>query len=34
VRLTLPCYRYGPHLVWGLTLGIIDELVRPFAQWR
>jgi len=27
VSLTLPCYRYQGHLIWGLTLGMVDELM-------
>lgn len=23
----LPCYRYRDHLIWGLTLGMVDELL-------
>ena len=25
--LELPCYRYQDHLIWGLTLGMVDELL-------
>jgi len=24
----LPCYRYNGHLIWGLTLGMADDLLR------
>lgn len=27
VDLQLPCYRYGEHVIWGLTFGMVDELV-------
>jgi len=27
VTVTLPCYRYGRHVIWGLTFGMVDELV-------
>jgi len=25
--LRLPCYRFGEHVIWGLTFGMVDELV-------
>jgi 8-oxo-dGTP pyrophosphatase MutT (NUDIX family) len=28
VPVRLPCYRYRGHLIWGLTLRILDEIVR------
>lgn len=27
VTVTLPCYRYNDHIIWGLTFGMVDELV-------
>jgi 8-oxo-dGTP pyrophosphatase MutT (NUDIX family) len=27
LSLELPCYRYRDHLIWGLTLGMVDELL-------
>jgi 8-oxo-dGTP pyrophosphatase MutT (NUDIX family) len=27
VDLRLPCYRYQGHVIWGLTFGMVDELV-------
>jgi 8-oxo-dGTP pyrophosphatase MutT (NUDIX family) len=27
LSLELPCYRYQDHLIWGLTLGMVDELL-------
>jgi 8-oxo-dGTP pyrophosphatase MutT (NUDIX family) len=27
LSLELPCYRYEDHLIWGLTLGMVDELM-------
>lgn len=27
LSLALPCYRYQGHLIWGLTLGMVDELL-------
>jgi hypothetical protein len=27
VPVRLPCYRYRGHLIWGLTLRILDEIV-------
>lgn len=27
LSLELPCYRYKDHLIWGLTLGMVDELL-------
>jgi 8-oxo-dGTP pyrophosphatase MutT (NUDIX family) len=29
--LELPCYRYHDHLIWGLTLGMVDELLSLVA---
>lgn len=31
VSLGLPCYRYQDHLIWGLTLGMVDELLSLVA---
>ena len=28
LSLDLPCYRYDGHLIWGLTLGMADDLLR------
>jgi len=28
VPVRLPCYRYQGHLIWGLTLRILDEILR------
>jgi len=27
IALELPCYRYQGHLIWGMTLGMVDELL-------
>ena len=27
----LPCYRYEGYLIWGLTFGMVDELVELVA---
>jgi 8-oxo-dGTP pyrophosphatase MutT (NUDIX family) len=27
LSLDLPCYRYKDHLIWGMTLGMVDELL-------
>ena len=27
LSLELPCYRYEGHLIWGMTLGMVDELL-------
>jgi len=27
VSVNLPCYRYNDHVIWGLTFGMVDELV-------
>jgi 8-oxo-dGTP pyrophosphatase MutT (NUDIX family) len=27
VEVRLPCYRFGSHVIWGLTFGMVDELV-------
>ena len=27
LSLDLPCYRYQEHLIWGLTLGMVDEIL-------
>jgi len=27
LSMELPCYRYQGHLIWGLTLGMVDELL-------
>jgi 8-oxo-dGTP pyrophosphatase MutT (NUDIX family) len=31
LSLELPCYRYDDHLIWGLTLGMVDELLSLVA---
>ena len=31
LSLELPCYRYRDHLIWGLTLGMVDELLSLVA---
>jgi 8-oxo-dGTP pyrophosphatase MutT (NUDIX family) len=31
VPVRLPCYRYHGHLIWGLTLRILDEIVQLSA---
>ena len=28
MNIKMPCYRYGERVVWGLTLSIIDEMLR------
>jgi 8-oxo-dGTP pyrophosphatase MutT (NUDIX family) len=28
VPLAMPCYRYNGHVIWGLTLRMLDELVN------
>jgi 8-oxo-dGTP pyrophosphatase MutT (NUDIX family) len=28
LALDLPCYRYDGHLIWGLTLGMADDMLR------
>ncbi len=27
VAVNLPCYRYNEHVIWGLTFGMVDELI-------
>ncbi len=27
LSLELPCYRYGEHLIWGMTFNMVDELL-------
>ena len=27
ITVNLPCYRYRDHVIWGLTFGMVDELV-------
>ena len=27
VRVNLPCYRFQTHVIWGLTFGMVDELL-------
>lgn len=27
IAVNLPCYRYNDHVIWGLTFGMVDELV-------
>ena len=34
VPVRLPCYRYQGHLIWGLTLRILDEIVELSADER
>ena len=31
MSLELPCYRYDGHLIWGLTLGMVDDLLQLAA---
>jgi hypothetical protein len=31
VEIPLPCCRYGGHVIWGLTFGMVDELVGLLA---
>jgi 8-oxo-dGTP pyrophosphatase MutT (NUDIX family) len=31
LSLELPCYRYRGHLIWGMTLGMVDELLSLVA---
>jgi 8-oxo-dGTP pyrophosphatase MutT (NUDIX family) len=31
MRIPLPCYRYDEHVIWGLTFGMVDELVELLA---
>jgi 8-oxo-dGTP pyrophosphatase MutT (NUDIX family) len=31
LELELPCYRYREHLIWGMTLGMVDELLSLVA---
>jgi 8-oxo-dGTP pyrophosphatase MutT (NUDIX family) len=31
MRIPLPCYRYQDHVIWGLTFGMVDELVELLA---
>lgn len=32
LSLDLPCYRYQGHLIWGLTLGMVDDLLSLTSQ--
>ena len=32
LSLELPCYRYQEHLIWGLTLGMVDDLLSLTSQ--
>lgn len=32
LSLELPCYRYQEHLIWGLTLGMVDDLLLLTSQ--
>lgn len=32
LSLDLPCYRYQDHLIWGLTLGMVDDLLTLTSQ--
>jgi 8-oxo-dGTP pyrophosphatase MutT (NUDIX family) len=34
VRMKLPCYRYEGRVIWGLTLRMLDELMRVVALER
>ncbi len=27
IAVNLPCYRFGDHVIWGLTFGMVDELL-------
>jgi 8-oxo-dGTP pyrophosphatase MutT (NUDIX family) len=31
MEIPLPCYRYEEHVIWGLTFGMVDELVELVA---
>ena len=31
VSVNLPCYRYQEHVIWGLTFGMVDELLTLIA---
>ena len=31
LSLELPCYRYQEHLIWGMTFGMVDELLSVVA---
>jgi len=30
INVELPCYRYNDHVIWGLTFGMVDELIALF----
>jgi 8-oxo-dGTP pyrophosphatase MutT (NUDIX family) len=32
LSLELPCYHYRDHLIWGLTLGMVDELLSLVSR--
>ena len=32
LSLELPCYRYRGHLIWGLTLGMVDDLLSLISR--
>ena len=32
LSLELPCYRYHDHLIWGLTLGMVDDLLSLISR--
>ena len=32
LSLELPCYRYRDHLIWGMTLGMVDELLSLVSR--
>ena len=32
LSLELPCYRYQDHLIWGMTLGMVDELLSLVSR--
>ncbi len=34
VPLPMPCYHFGDRVIWGLTLRIVDELLRLSSTWR
>lgn len=34
VSVNLPCYRYQEHVIWGLTFGMVDELVTLLEGGR
>ena len=36
-KIKMPCYRYQGNVIWGLTLSMIDEILRALGadipQW-